>query len=141
MMYPGLPLKALSVRQPWAHSILYLGKPYENRSWNTSFRGHVCLHAAKGMTADEWEDGFFTARAAAEISPFPEGTIFPGRKQLQFGGIVGIVEIVDVITESDSAWFFGPFGFVLRNPEPVHFIPVKGALGFFDWRRNLEMAA
>lgn len=140
MIYPHLPLKALSVRQPWTWSILHLMKPVENRSWSTNYRGPVALHAAKGMTEDEWYDGLYTASQAAKVTPFILGMKFPGRKELQFGGIVGTVEIVDVVTEMDSPWFFGPYGFVLANPKPVEFIPVKGALGFFDWRKNVESA-
>ena len=52
-----LPDIALSIRQPWAWAILHAGKDIENRSWSTSFRGPVCIHAAKGMTAAEF-DGF-----------------------------------------------------------------------------------
>ena len=52
-------------------------------------------------------------------------------------GIVGTAEIVDCIEHSDSPWFFGPFGLVLANVQPVPFIQVKGALGLFDWKRNL----
>lgn len=53
------------------------------------------------------------------------------------GGIIGVAEIVDCVEASDSPWFFGRYGFVLRNARPVEFIPVKGALGFFDWCKNL----
>lgn len=51
---------------------------------------------------------------------------------LQRGGIVGRAEIVDCVESSDSPWFVGPFGFVLRNIEPLPFRPYKGALGFFE---------
>jgi hypothetical protein len=44
---------------------------------------------------------------------------------------VGSVEIVDCVTVSDSPWFDGRYGFVLRNPEPLPFRPMRGALGFF----------
>ena len=53
------------------------------------------------------------------------------------GGIIGTAEIVDCVEASDSPWFFGRYGFVLRSVKPIGFIPVKGALGFFDWRKNL----
>lgn len=135
-----LPQLALSIRQPWVHCIFNLGKPVENRTWATKYRGPVCIHAAKGMTANEWLDGLYVARAALH----PEGQtglIFPGRKderRLPRGGIVGTAEIVDCVTRHESPWFFGPYGFVLANPKPCEFIPVKGALGFFDWRKNLE---
>lgn len=58
--------------------------------------------------------------------------------RLEMGGIIGIADIVDCISESDDPWFMGPYGIVLANARPVDFIPVKGALGFFDWRKNLK---
>lgn len=40
-------MKALSIRQPWAHAILHLGKRVENRDWSgCSYRGPVLLHAS-----------------------------------------------------------------------------------------------
>ncbi|WP_112312504.1 ASCH domain-containing protein [Pseudogemmobacter bohemicus] len=128
--YPDLPKLALSVRQPWIWAMFNAGKDIENRSWPTKVRGLVCLHAAKGMTGrdiGEFEGffGFDLAGVPADYSDLPRG------------GIVGVVEIVDCVSESRSKWFFGAWGFVLRNARPVALIPVKGELGFFDWRRNL----
>ena len=51
---------------------------------------------------------------------------------LQRGGIIGSVEIVDCVRESASPWFVGEFGFALRDPQPLPFVPWKGQLGFFD---------
>jgi hypothetical protein len=141
MLYPDLPELALSVRQPWVFSIIHLGKPIENRDWSTKVRGPICIHAAKGMTFDEWKAGFETAKAAGAVPQKNGEWQFPNPDELQRGGIVGTVEIVDVVTSHPSPWFFGRYGFVLANPKPVDFIPVKGALGFFDWRRNLRGAA
>ena len=50
-----LRLPALSIRQPWAWMILNAGKDIENRSWQTDYRGRFLIHAAKGMTQDEYE--------------------------------------------------------------------------------------
>jgi hypothetical protein len=50
-------MKALSIRQPWAWLILHAGKDIENRDWPTRFRGRFLIHAAKGMTRDEYENG------------------------------------------------------------------------------------
>ena len=44
---------------------------------------------------------------------------------------MGSVEIVDCVSKSDSGWFVGDFGFMLRNPMPFPFTPWKGQLGFF----------
>ncbi len=123
---------ALSIRQPWAWAILHAGKDIENRDWPTKVRGRVLIHASKGMTQDEWADGFETCRAASHLGKQEVNRLFPGHKQLDRGGIVGEVEIVDCVTASASPWFFGRYGFVLRNPKPLPFVPYKGRLGFFE---------
>lgn len=131
-----LPKLALSIRQPWAHCILHFGKPVENRKWSTKVRGTICIHASKGMTLNEWRDGLETYRMSG--AGFERLRAFPERSELKLGGIVGVVDIVDCVTRHGSPWFFGPYGFVLANPRPVPFIAVKGALGFFEWRRHLQ---
>lgn len=132
-----LPDLALSVRQPWPWAILH-GKDIENRDWPTKIRGRVCLHASKGMTRDEYEDCLATIHAISRSRPFPPGLTLPAFDELPRGGIVGTVEITGCVADSDSPWFFGRYGFVLRNAEQLdEFIPVKGALGFFRWRDNL----
>jgi hypothetical protein len=129
-----LPEKALSIRQPWAWAILNAGKDIENRSWHTSFRGPVALHASKGMTRAEWNDfeGLFG------LEP---DFVMPDAGGLQFGGIVGVARIISCVRSSSSRWFFGPWGFVLADIKPVEFIPCRGALGFFDWRSQRLDAA
>ena len=113
-------MKALSIRQPWCWLILHAGKDIENRDWPTKFRGRFLLHAGKGMTRDEYED------APLWIVDLPDF------KDLERGGIVGSVELVDCVSDHDSDWFFGRYGFVLRDPKPLPFTPYRGQLGFFD---------
>lgn len=119
---------ALSIRQPWAWLILHAGKDIENRSWATKFRGRVLVHAAKGMTQDECERAIDFAHYGCGISL---DVLRQGIGAMERGGIVGSVEIVDCVTRSDSPWFMGEHGFVLRDPKPLPFIPCKGKLGFF----------
>lgn len=126
----GMRLKALSVRQPWAWAIIHGGKDIENRSWQAvnhglKVRGRICIHAAKGMTRDEYED----AREFIDSL----GYHTPDARALFRGGIIGEVDVVDVVSESKSPWFFGPRGLVLRDARPMEFIPAVGALGYFDW--------
>lgn len=129
-----LPNLALSVRQPWAWAIIFGGKDVENRSWQAvnhglTRRGRIALHASSGMTREEY------VGAAAFMDEI--GVKCPAAIALPRGGIVGSVEIVDVVKDSLSPWFFGPRGLVMANPEPCDFIPAKGALGFFNWRDRL----
>jgi len=117
-------LKALSINQPWAWAIVYAGKDIENRVWKTNFRGDFFIHAGKkfdnngmGWIADHFPE-LDIDRVANEVG-------------FQMGGIIGQARIVDCVQESDSPWFFGPYGFVLENVEPVEFYPCKGMLNFF----------
>lgn len=126
----NLPVLALSVRQPWAWAIIHAGKDIENRSWQAvnhglRQRGRIAIHAAKGMTREEYED------AAKFINGL--GASCPLARDLLRGGIIGSVEVVDVVQESESPWFFGPRGLVFRDPQPCDFIPAKGELGYFRW--------
>jgi len=130
---------ALSIRQPWASLILHAGKDIENRTWPTKVRGRVLVHAAKGMTRDEWDDAMeFAVDILRQRPPLPDGKTRTLRElgfayeDLERGGIVGSVEIVDCVQQTDSPWFMGSHGFVLRNPQSMPLIPYKGQLGFFD---------
>ena len=129
----NLPPFALSIRQPWAWAIIDAGKDVENRDWPTRFRGPVCIHAANGMTRDEF-DGFVSLARAMYRNGTWTGPFIPERQALSRGGIVGVAEITDCVDASLSPWFFGRYGFVLRNVRAVEFIPCKGALGFFRWQ-------
>jgi len=117
---------ALSIRQPWAWMILHAGKDIENRDWPTKVRGRFLIHASNGMTKDEYRNGQDTL---ANVDPL---RLLPPFDSLARGGIVGSVELVDCVTESESEWFFGPHGFLLRDPKPMQFEPCKGRLGFFN---------
>lgn len=117
-------MKALSIRQPWAWLIVNGHKDIENRCWKTKLRGKIYVHAAKGMTDDEYLEAFCIAQE--------NGVMLPLGHELERGGIVGTVEIVDCVNQDASPWFFGEFGFVLKNAKQLPFRPLKGALGFFN---------
>jgi hypothetical protein len=127
-------MKALSIRQPWAHAIVHLGKDVENRDWDTRYRGPILVHAAKGMTKAEYQSAWFFIETISRRAGIGKQ---PTQVELLRGGIIGVADLVDVVVRSDSPWFVGPFGFVLRNVRPLPFIPCKGALGFFDVPREV----
>ena len=128
-------MKALSVRQPWAHFIVREIKPVENRQWWTQYRGPVLIHAAKVMTNFEYVDCMELAAAIA-ISSKTEIPL-PTFEELERGGIVGQANLVDCVTSHESPWFAGKFGFVLKNAKPLQFLAYKGQLGFFEIPDNL----
>lgn len=110
-------LKAISIRQPWAWLIVNGWKDIENRKWTTNVRGPVLIHAGiKRPAADE---------LVHFLDVWPEA-------RLDYGGIVGVVEIADCVTKHRSKWF-NPrcFGWVLANPRRLPFTPCPGKLKFF----------
>lgn len=42
-------MKALTLTQPWATLIACGAKRIETRSWSTTYRGQIAIHAAKGL--------------------------------------------------------------------------------------------
>jgi hypothetical protein len=120
---------ALSIRQPWADLILRAGKDIENRSWSTRVRGRILIHAAQGMRLGDWREA--TAFAQRAVPGLPDSLI-EEPQALARGGIIGSVEIVDCVAHSESPWYMGQIGFVLRDPRPLPFTPWKGRLGFFE---------
>lgn len=119
---------ALSIRQPWAWLVANGFKDIENRIWRTQFRGRVLIHASATMRrGDYWTAfDFVLDRVSEKIA-----VRIPRPDDLEFGGIIGSVEIVDCVTAHESPWFEGPHGFVLRNPTVTPFRAVRGALKFF----------
>lgn len=104
-------IKALSILQPYPHHIFHDGKDVENRDWPTKGRGWFIIHAGKSTRELDSEDEHEMA--------------------MPRGGFVGMARIVDCVTEMDSRWFFGRYGFVLRDAFPIPLIPYKGQLSFF----------
>lgn len=135
-------MKALSIRQPWAHLIVNGYKDIENRDWPTRFRGPVLIHAGKRLTDDDYEDCRDTIQIIRQRGHQIE-TGNPKIAELRAlcGGIVGIAEIVDCVSKSDSPWFFGTYGFSIKNARPLPFQPLKGQLGFFDVPHSLAALA
>jgi hypothetical protein len=118
-------MKALSIRQPWAWLIIHGGKDIENRTWHTKYRGRFLVHAAQGMTRRE----LYAANRFCMMRGLP---IPMALSDLERGGVIGSVELVDSVDTSDSPWYMGQKGFLLRDPKPLPFTPLKGRLGFFE---------
>ena len=155
-------MKALSIRQPWAHLILHglpqygpvdegdgnfrlaptitpALKDIENRSWplpSGMVGQRIYIHAARKTdnSAHRWliEQGLPEDLAMRLYNP----AVVP------LGALVGSVTIAGQITagrrdheQTKSFWFSGPYGFILRDPQPLESpIPYKGRLGFFEVR-------
>jgi hypothetical protein len=112
------PIKVLSVRQPWAWLIIAGHKVIENRTWPTTYRGPLLIHAASKMDGNVAHGGLRRRFALPET--------------LDMGAIIGRVTLVHIVTHSESPWFDGPFGWVFDDPRPVGPFKLRGRLGLFD---------
>jgi hypothetical protein len=127
-------MKALTLTQPWATAVAMGMKRIETRSWGTSYRGDIAIHAAKGFPKD--------ARSFASLAWHKYGMPVPSH--LPLGAIIAVVNLVDCIATDEvkydiseqertwgdyhsgrSAWLFDRLR-VLDTP-----IPCKGALSLW----------
>jgi len=142
-------MHALTLRQPWGSLVALEAKRIETRSWRTSYRGWLAIHAGKTLPAME--------RALCEQEPFRtallrDTTLDPTRPlaaQLPRGCIIAVVRLdsclpMEAIEPPDEqersfgdytpcryAWYLSQ---VYRLPRPI---PARGALGL--WRIELPM--
>ncbi len=130
-------MRCFSVCTPWSWYLMFGGKNIENRAKNfpRNFRGRVLIQASKTWNKEDvlldmeyankiWEINRFLAEGAPDLTL---EYLYETR-----GHALGTIEIIDYITESESPWFDGPVGVVVRNPimfaKPV---PMRGMLGLF----------
>jgi hypothetical protein len=98
-------VRTLTIRQPWAEWIITGEKDVENRTWSTSHRRPLGIHAGRSVVA------------LREMGLDP----------------ADVVELVDVVHDHPSRWALEDCWHWLvrrpqRLPEPM---PLRGALGLF----------
>lgn len=119
-------MKTLSIRQPWASMIIQGYKPVENRPQQRTYRGPLLIHAGKKYDYD----GEWWIKENFKYNPVM-AAVFKNALNLR-GGIIGSVNMIGCVTEHDSPWFSGPYGFVFIDPKPLEFDPMPGKLSFFE---------
>lgn len=119
------PIRGLTLIRPWSWAIAHAGKDVENRTWEPpagTIGSWLAIHSGQKYDQEsaEWmlDD--------LELAHVPAKDADPA------GVIVAVAQFAEVVTESTSEWFVGPFGWRLENvtalPEAV---PCKGALGLW----------
>jgi len=107
------PVKALTVRPPWAWAVIYGGKDVENRRWRTTFRGPLLIHAGKDPDPDGSGSLLWTMAD-------PEAFGHPKAAWEARGAIIGLVFLADVLTDSPSRWAVpGWYHWVFEFPFPI----------------------
>lgn len=144
-------MKALTLTQPWASLVARGEKKIETRSWRTSYRGPLAIHAAKGLaglapglSAKEQEEElvaivqqapFYRALGAGKVADIVAG--------LPRGAVVAVCILVDCHTIYESTihaigrhtneyafgnYAPGRFAWMLEKIEPLpEPIPARGS--------------
>jgi len=127
-------VKALSGYAEWFWLMAMNIKDIENRSWSLfrqvrreSLLIRIYLHASKTATSSRDID-FILSKLTQEQTERFWSVCWTALR----GKIIGELTITGQVTESESVWFFGPYGFTVRDgqlyEEPI---PCKGRLNFF----------
>jgi hypothetical protein len=134
-------MKALTISEPFASLIINLEKWVENRTWYTSYRGPLAIHAGKGTQYLDKE----------QLKDYPAGCV------IGTCDLVGCYEKRSIMQWADwspqskpdgcsRTWAQlvghkhteGPYCFLIENV--VKFdtpIPAKGKQGFWEWDESL----
>ena len=140
-------MKTLTLTQPWATLVALEAKRIETRSWCTSYRGPLAIHAAKRMPKAAislcWDTLFRTALEAGGYRPGSSPTT--NSFGLPLGAVIAVAVLIDIqpITlenrPTEPEYSFGDyapgrFAWILQDvyrlPDPV---PAKGRLGLWEW--------
>jgi hypothetical protein len=151
-------MKALTLTQPWATLVAIGAKKIETRSWKTSYRGPLAIHAAKGFP--KWAREFTTQpicyesiRVYHHIEPRTPYSLMPG---YPLGFVLATCQLVnvlpvEVVDNANNVWGVsleplsdrerafgdyspGRYAWILEDvkqlPEPI---PAKGALQLWEF--------
>ena len=134
-------VKIISVRQPWAWLIVAGHKDIENRTWRTSYRGRLLIHASKAMDPEDFPMQRKWIRESGIVIPedLPRGAIVGAATLTDVWGD-GVNTSVNTVTHprmadeikhaQDNPWFEGPYGFEMADAvEFAEPIPCRGQLG------------
>lgn len=90
--------KAITIHQPWAWAIAEGIKTVENRTWATSYRGPIAIHAGKSMASIE-EGTRFIESLGYKVPTFGDE---------DFGAIIAVANLVDCVkVDEDPLGMFG----------------------------------
>ena len=142
-------MKALTLFQPWATLVVYGLKHIETRSWRTSFRGPLVIHASKNVT---YMPHLLVLLSRGQVPPEVRDLPYPT------GALLGEVRLVHC---APTSWFIqgrgrqaislmeealgdyreGRWGWAFQDPEPyARPAPWKGQRGLWTLDREKETA-
>jgi hypothetical protein len=116
-------MKCITLKPAWAWAVFHAGKDIENRTWETSYRGPLAIHASASIASAD-DDAEVIKRICGVDVPL----------DLQCGAVVGVVDLVDVAPDFRSRWYSpGLIGWKLAKPRACVPVDVKGKLGLWEF--------
>lgn len=107
-------MKVLTLTQPWATLVALGAKKIETRSWSTSYRGPLAIHAAQGYAGLTGPAGFI---GRCDSEPFKSALQAAGLtyRDLPRGAIIAVCTLLDCVptqhpgiaNEPGKPWFTG----------------------------------
>lgn len=126
-------MKALSITEPYASLICEGRKTIETRSWKTSYRGDILIHASATRIPKEYRT------LLSYVSQTRQGNIIAKAK------LVDCIEMtddwIDTLDDEEKKFGFyssGRYAWVLDNIEPIKPIKAKGRLGLWEYKGGLK---
>jgi len=152
-------MKALTLFQPWATLVAIGAKKIETRSWTTNYRGPLAIHSSKKFSKENriltyGEEYFRETLMKALIIPSQKYGMVP--EDLPCGFILAICDLFVVyrignnpmkdgrpISGQERAfgdYTPGRYMWMLGNIKKLgRPIPVKGAMGLWEWNELPEV--
>jgi len=128
-------MKAISIKQPWAHFIAEGIKTIELRSWQTKYRGQLLI--VSSLNPAEILKKF--KETDSEGRNKVQDLEYPDFDYMYFGRAICICDLYQIEpftkkNEKAALYGFHPglFAWRLRNIQRVKPIPIKGKLNFFE---------
>ncbi len=125
-------MKALTIKQPFATLIVEGYKKYEFRSWKTSFRGEIYIHAGKSIDKDAMK------RVEHLNLTYPTGCII-GKAKITDCVLVDDELRKELLKENEIVYHNlktpkeKRYGFQLEEVKKIKPIPAKGKLSFWEY--------
>lgn len=147
-------MKALTILQPWASLIACGAKKIETRSWPTSYRGPIAIHAGKGEQYLDLcaEEPFFSAMVD-EVENYNPGCVIAIADLVDCQKIIGRVSLkiadqkrVKAVLENQAIvigdeyefgdYTPGRFALILENVRRIEPVPAKGMQRLWNWEEG-----
>ena len=128
-------MKVLTIKQPYATLIAEGYKEIEFRTWKTSYRGEIYIHAGLGIDKEAMKKFEYLNLK------YPQGVIIA---KCRMTDCVLIDEDMKQVLNGKNPIVYEnaiksnnkKYGFILKDIQKIELIPVKGKLSFWEYKEK-----